>query len=574
MKTFAMAGAAALFCATGLFAQPSLRANNPVVNGGSYAAGIAQGSIFVVFGSNIAGATLVQATALPLQTTMSGTSIRFTPVGGGTPVDALMIYTTQNQIAGLLPSTAAAGDYNVTVSYNNQTTAPAKVTVVARNFGIVSADGSGAGQAQVQDYRTGVDWDLNRFAKGRLGPFTTAPAAPGHVLVIWGTGIGADAPSDAAGGTSGDRTGAASVRVIVGDKEITPAYAGRALGFPGTDQINLTLPADVQLGCSVPLQVRAGGTLSNTVTLSIANPGDDACSHPFLTGDALKRLSEGGTVTLGTLSLAKQAVSLSALGISLDTTTETASGNFARFTVGSIGNYSGVLTTTSGCQVFRRTGGQQDLLFGTAPTTALDAGAQLTLNGPGATNIALPRDAQKSYNKTLYSSGILGSGAVGTPVINAGNYTIAGTGGADIGAFTASLTVPTPINWVERTTITNVNRSQGVTVNWTGGGSDNLVEIVGISGQSVGGTATNPIFDAGIFICLAPASALKFTVPSSVLMQLPATTGDLTSGSVGLLGVQLVVPGVKFNAPLTAGGTVDYATFNFTNGGNKSVSYQ
>ncbi len=581
MKSTLAIFAAALVCASVAFGQPSLRAANPAGNGASYGTDIAQGSIFVVFGLNIGAAGLTQATSLPLQTTMAGTSMRFAPVSGGAAVDALMVYTTQNQIAGLLPSSAAPGDYNLTVTFNGQTSAPGRVKVVDRAFGIVSADASGTGQAQVQNYRTATDWDLNRFAKGNLASFTTSPATPGQVLVIWGTGLGADAQSDLNGGTSGDRTSAANVRVLIGSKEIVPAYAGRASALPGTDQINITLPADVDLGCTVTLQVRVGSTLSNAVTLAIARSGDDSCSHPFLPGDALRRISEGGTVTMGAFSLTKQSFSISVPGFpAIDTTSENIGGSFARYGAGNLNTFAGLNPPVGTCQVLRVRGGQNDLLVTPVPVTPLDAGAQLTLNGPNASNIAVPRGANKVYAKALSTPGIPGipglpGGGGGSAVISAGTYTLSGTGGDDIGAFSASVTVPSPLNWTNRDSINSVPRSSNLNLTWSGGGSD-VVEIFGASGTRVGGTDQNPIFDFGVFICFANASAGSFTVSSSILSQLPASTGDITSGnSIGLLGLQLVGTGTngRFTAPLKAGGNIDFGVFTFTNGSNKTVTY-
>ncbi len=568
--------------------QPVLRSTDPVVNGGSYAPGIAPGSIFVVFGTNLAGPDVVLNQSLPLQTALGGVSVRFTPVGGGAAINALMIYTTRNQVAGLLPSSATPGDYNVTVTYNNQTSAAARVSVVARNFGIVSADSSGSGQAQVQNYRTSTEWDLNRVARGRLGPFTTAPANPGQVLVIWGTGLGADSASDLTGGVSQNFT--ANTRVILAGREITPAYAGRSSGLPGTDQINFTLPADAPTGCSVPLQVRIGDSYSNTTYIAIAAAGRNACQHPYLTEQTLTRLAEGGTMVTGSFSLLKQSTSISVQGMSLDMTTEAIGGSFQRIGVGGLAEVSeGMDMPVGACQVYRSRGDQEALLLGPPPVQPLDAGAQLTLNGPNASNVAVPRDADsRSYYKSLAQTtslpggipglpgglpNIPGLGGSGSPVIAQGTYTLRGTGGADIGPFSATVTVPQPITWTNKSSITNITRSSGVTVTWSGGGTSDFVSIIGTSAQRVGGTDTRPIYQAVIFTCITNASARTFTVPASVLTQLPPDAGP---EGMSVLGIQQFGDGRdgRFTAPLTAGGNTDFALFNFTIGELKSVSYR
>ena len=215
-------------------------------------------------------------------------------------------------------------------------------------------------------------------------------------------------------------------------------------------------------------------------------------------------------------------------------------------------------------------------------------GRNSTLNGPNASNIAIPADPNtpKFYTKTLFSgtSGIPGlpggipglPGAGGSAVIAAGTYRINGTGGADVGAFNTSITVPTPVNWTNRASITTVARSQNLPITWSGGGSG-VVSIVGMSGSQAGGTPTNPLFDVAVFTCIANASAGSFSVPSAVLSQLPASSGDILSGALATLTVQSAGPtdgtGL-FTAPLTAGGNTDYAAFVFSIGFTKSVSFQ
>ena len=567
-QRLALVGLMSSLCA---MAQPRLRATDPVVNGGSYAPGIAQGSIFVVVGSNLSGANIVVATSFPLQTTMNGSSIRFTPVTGGAPIDAFMIYTTRDQVAGLLPSTAAVGDYNVTVTYSGQTTAPARVPVLQRNIGIFTANSAGYGQAQALNRG---ELELNRPAAGQLAQFRTMPAAPGMRVDLYGTGVGPDAASDSTGGSSGNQA-AANVRVRVGSREVAAAYAGRSQGVAGLDQIVFTLPGDVETGCSVPAEVVYGtGRSSNLFSLAIAGPGQQACAHPFLSQDALKKVSEGGTLAMGFFNLAKQSIGIQVpvLG-TLEVGTEVAGGSFARYGVGEIGAVTDTQPAPGQCIVVRRRGGQNDLLLPASGVTGLDAGASLLLNGPNANNVDVPRDAQtRSYSKTLATTGLPGGGS---PVIAAGTYSLRGNGGADVGAFNAQTTLPQPLNWTNRASITEVNRSQNLNVTWTGGGSD-MVGVIGVAGSRVGGTDTNPIFDAAVFICYGNASAGSLTVPSSILSRMPAVSGDLETGSLGLLGVQTTGPPTAgtFSAPLTAGGTTDFAQFNYIIGSNKTLPYR
>src|SRR5438067_13767488 len=105
---------AAAFVLSGLcgFAQPVVSA---AVNAASYfapppagntpsPAPIAQGSIFVVYGTDFGGPVL--ATTLPLQTSLGNTSISVS--SGGQNYAAFMVYVLPGQPAAILPSNAPA----------------------------------------------------------------------------------------------------------------------------------------------------------------------------------------------------------------------------------------------------------------------------------------------------------------------------------------------------------------------------------------------------------------------------------------------------------------------------------
>ncbi|MGH9657591.1 MAG: hypothetical protein ACRD96_03545 [Bryobacteraceae bacterium] len=500
-------------------AQPAIRADNGVLNASSYQADVARGSFFVVFGSNMGPATLALAGA-PFPAELAGTRVTFTPAAGGTAIDARIWYTSAGQLAALLPYSTASGDYDVRVVFNNQTSPPRRVKVVDRNFGFATVAQNGAGPAQATNASLNSGVSLVRFTTGAISfnnlTWQHRPAYSTETLILWGTGLGADAASDVDGGTSGDQTAAGNVRVIVAGTEITPAYAGRSSGSPGLDQINFTLPEGVTRGCTVSLQVRVGGRLSNLGSLAIANSGEAQCTHPTLTQSHLTRLDQGGTLTAGSLTLAKLSTKLTVPGLgTFDAITESASGFFSRYGISQIADANFSMTQAGACFVFRRTGDLTAIATG-VPPQALNAGSQLTLNGPNATNRAL-QNQSNAYSAILYSSGVGGFGGSGSPTLAQGTYTIAGTGGADVGAFTASVNFPGAFTWTNESSVAAVvPRSQNLPITWTGGG-EGLVLISGFAGAQVGGTPTNPIFDVAGFTCTAQASAGNFSVQSSVL---------------------------------------------------------
>ena len=64
---------------------------------------VAQGSLFVLLGTNMGPARLQGAPSFPLQTTLAGTSISITVDGSAT--QGIMLYSMSAQVAAVLPST-------------------------------------------------------------------------------------------------------------------------------------------------------------------------------------------------------------------------------------------------------------------------------------------------------------------------------------------------------------------------------------------------------------------------------------------------------------------------------------
>src|ERR1700733_3431960 len=117
---------------------------------------------------------------LPL--TLNQTSVSVT-VGGVTTTPALY-YTSATQLGAVLPSTTPAGNGTITVTYNGQASAPAPIHVVASALGLDTLYGTGNGTGVVTNNTTGLTF----------GP--TSSAMPGQVVVLWGSGIGADTNND------------------------------------------------------------------------------------------------------------------------------------------------------------------------------------------------------------------------------------------------------------------------------------------------------------------------------------------------------------------------------------------
>src|SRR5437588_5647098 len=136
--------------ATTVLAQPSVTA---ALNAASYLtppkgdAPIAQGSIFIVFGTGLAGPDLQQA-SLPMGTSypaVNGTAIAIS--AGGQDLAAYILYTLPTQVAALLPSGAPVGPASLTLTYGGKTSFPLPIQITKTVPGIFTANSQGTGPA-------------------------------------------------------------------------------------------------------------------------------------------------------------------------------------------------------------------------------------------------------------------------------------------------------------------------------------------------------------------------------------------------------------------------------------------
>lgn len=543
-------------------AQPAI---NGVGNASSYRFGVARGSWFVIFGANMGPANISIAPGVPFPLELSGTRVTFTPAAGGTAIECRIWYTLSTQIAALLPSATAAGQYDVRVTYNNQTSAPFRVPVFTRDPGVAAVAENGRGPIQATNASLNGGISLVRFTTGTISfggrDWQHRPAYPGETLVLWGTGLGPDAMSDVNGGSSGDMTAALNLRVAVDGTEIRPAFAGRSNGSPGLDQINFTLPANVTLGCFVRVQLLGAGINYDAGTLAIASAGSSHCAHPVLTESQLRRLDQRGTITTGNLGLSKFRIKFGATGHGPgDADFESFSGEFNRYSIDRIGSNFSLHFQPGGCYSYALLNGEIGFVLGGVPAVRLNAGNAVTLNGPNVLNRAVPFQGGR-YDTTLYVSGM------GNPVLAQGAYTITGPGGPDVGPFSASINFPGAFTWTNEANIAGpISRNQDLQITWTGGG-DGLVGVQGFAGTVVSGEGLDGSYNVSVFACIAQASAGSLTIPSAVLRRLPQVAGDAASRTIGALlvgtGPDYTRGQGVFTAPLTAGGNVDFSVFSY-----------
>jgi uncharacterized protein (TIGR03437 family) len=100
-----------------------------------------------------------------------------------------------------------------------------------------------------------------------------APAHPGSIVVLWGTGEGITDPAGVDGRPAVDvlPKPVAPVSVQIGGLPAVVEYAGAAPGnMPGLFQINARIAAGVSTGDSVPVSVKVGDLSSQQgVTVAV-----------------------------------------------------------------------------------------------------------------------------------------------------------------------------------------------------------------------------------------------------------------------------------------------------------------
>jgi uncharacterized protein (TIGR03437 family) len=523
---------------------PGTPVSNSLVNASGGQTRLAPGALFAVTGISIGPDTPAAATAPDYPKSLGGTSINFTPAGGGSPVDALIKSASASQVVGLVPSSIAPGTYAVRVSYKGVTSDPQSVTIVARSFGATTVNGLGTGPAQATIANVNNSASLVRFTSGSLDvdgvSWTLTPAHPGDTIELTGTGGGADLAADS-GSTSGDQTADGNFIVTAGGLQITPLYAGAVAGSPGIWKISFTLPSDIPPDCFASVQVSAGGEVGNVVSIPIAAAGESACSDPQTSPAILSKLDAGGDVVVGSFGVVK----VNSIAAGVTTTSASVAGAVLRYTA------SEWILSQSGarfeyCRVYDRTF-PRDGKDPAAPEAFLDAGARLLLSGsnvpPGAGLGANPTPSGPFY---LFSP-------AGFAIAN-GTYTVTGNGGSQVGPFSVSTNFQSAFTVTNWDSVTAIDRSQPLTFNWTGSGFDQVVILAGTA------TVIGANQHLATITCIVPGSLGGYSVPTAALAYLQPAPTSTSFGTVTVTAA-LSTP-VTFTAPLAAGGQTDIGYFS------------
>jgi uncharacterized protein (TIGR03437 family) len=233
--------------------RPSPGANiapSGVVDAASFAAAVAPGGLFSIFGSNLAAGVQVNY-ALPLPTMLGDVTVT---VNG---VPAPLLYVSPIQINGQVPVETAPGQADIVVNRVGLGGGEIRANVAATApalFQFANTNGNFA-LALNQDY------SIN-------GP--DMPAAPGDIMSFFLTGAGAVSPvvpSGSPGVVDPLSYVVAKVTATIGFQPADVLFAGLAPSFVGLVQANVRVPA-VPTGI-LPVTITVGGVPSNSPVIAV-----------------------------------------------------------------------------------------------------------------------------------------------------------------------------------------------------------------------------------------------------------------------------------------------------------------
>ncbi len=216
----------------------------------NYSAAVAPNGIATIFGRGLTAGATEQTPSANLPTTLAGTQV----LVDGLPAGLLLASPDQINFVmprGVLASTGSVPSSSSTIEVlsNGARIRAGAVQVAPSVPSFFTVDRTGAGPAAAQD---AFDFSGAPFRARR------ANGEP-NIISVYGTGFGADAAS----GNVADQ-----VRGTLNGNEVRVDYAGPAPDFPGLNQVNIVLPANIAPG-NYNLVVTRNNVPGNTVVLQI-----------------------------------------------------------------------------------------------------------------------------------------------------------------------------------------------------------------------------------------------------------------------------------------------------------------
>jgi len=313
----------------------------------------------------------------------------------------------------------------------------------------------------------------------------------------------------------------------------------------------------------------SSGTIS--IIALRANPTGAVTSAPvfFETGTPIITTGSGGggggggngggngNIVAGGFTVAKVTVTLPSTGTN---TSESIGGNFSSYTQAEW-QYPFSASTFGACSVLDITNPAKAPYL---PDAYLDAGT-ITVSGPNLpSGTVIPKSITQTGPRYILID------TTGTKLADGGTYTISGSGGTQVGPFTASATLPQSFTVTNWDAIAAINRANGLTVNWSGTGFNTV--IITATGQSLATAETVTVS------CVVAGSLGTYSIPQGALAMLfptqaaslIVTATTVTSG----IAAQLRTTSQTLVPSLVGGGQVNYGDIGGQVSVLKSLSIQ
>lgn len=296
-----------------------------VVSAASFETAVAPDSIMAAFGTALATRTEAAAT-LPLPTALAGTTVTVRD-SAGTDHPAQLFFVSANQVNFLLPGSAALGEAVVTVISASGVISQGAIQINQVGAGVFTANANGRGvpAANLLRLRDGQLLSESLTEPDPAGGVRARPIDPGPAddrffLILYLTGL-RRAPDP-----NNDNNARESVRVIVGNLELVPDYAGRQGAFEGLDQINVELDRNLIGRGRLHVTVTVNGfNAANVAEINFGAAAGNA--PPQLSGFGASEATAGQTLVINGEGFAvAPADNLVRIG-GLEATVEAASSN-------------------------------------------------------------------------------------------------------------------------------------------------------------------------------------------------------------------------------------------------------
>jgi uncharacterized protein (TIGR03437 family) len=215
---------------------------------------LAPGDLIAIYGSLLADDIVpAPSNQFPLPTTLGNTNVI---IGGQV---APLFYASPTQINAVVPFGLNTNTpYQLLIQRDLTLSTPVPINMADAQPGVFASGGSSI----VQDFR------------GTAPPFlvtSSAPARAGDALVFYCAGLGVTNPpvtDGAASPASPTAQTQSPVTVTIGGQNATVQYAGLVAGLVGLYQVNVTMPAGVSPGNSVPVMLTVAGQTGPAAIIS------------------------------------------------------------------------------------------------------------------------------------------------------------------------------------------------------------------------------------------------------------------------------------------------------------------